>query len=93
MTGVLGDLEPIEEVAESESDSDTGGSNDILAAISKENKGEDDTKNKLLEQGLVLISEEGGKEKVQVILQRVEQKVLPLRPLPDSFGNQRAHPN
>lgn len=42
VAGVLGHLESQEEVAESESDRDKAGSNDVPATITKKNMGEDD---------------------------------------------------
>lgn len=48
MIGVLGALEPQKKLAESESGDDNRGSNDVLVTVTKENKGEDELKDKLV---------------------------------------------
>lgn len=50
MIGVLGSLETQEEVPESETGDDKGGSSNVLTAVAKENKEEDEPKNKQVEQ-------------------------------------------
>lgn len=64
MVGVLRTLEPKEEVAESESGDERGRSNNFLVDFAEGNKDKGKPKNKQVEQSLVLISEEGDREKV-----------------------------